>query len=216
MNLSKFIDHTYLKPYATTDDIMQRCEEAKKFKFASVCINPCNVSIAAKALKDSEVKVCSVIGFPFGTHTTKIKVAEANEAIENGANEIDMVINVGRLVEGNIEYVENEISALVDVCHSHDVLLKVIVETCYLNEMQIATICRVVGETGADFIKTSTGYGTRGASPEDIYTFKKYLPKSIKMKASGGICTKQDVENYIKLGCARIGTSHGIDLMDEE
>lgn len=214
MELNKYIDHTYLKPFATSADIIQRCDEAKKYQFASVCVNPCNVPLVAKELAGSGVKVCSVIGFPFGTHTTAIKLAEAAEAIENGADEIDMVINVGRLIEGDEAYVQQEVGALAALCHSKNRLLKVIIETCYLNEAQIAAMCRIVEETGADFIKTSTGYGTRGAVPGDIELFCKYLKKPAKMKASGGIRTTDDAKAYIALGCSRLGTSNGREIME--
>ena len=177
-------------------------------------MNPCNVELVRDCLKGSDVKVCSVIGFPFGTHTTNIKVAEAKEAIENGADEIDMVINVAKLLEGDISYIKSEVAKLVNVCHTSGKILKVIIETCYLNEIQIAEMCRIVEETGADFIKTSTGYGTRGAIPDDIIVFNRYLKKPAKMKASGGIRTTADAKRYIELGCERLGTSNGIDIIE--
>ncbi len=214
MKLNKYIDHTYLKPYATEQDIIAKCQEARKYDFASVCVNPCNVALVARELANTDVKVCSVIGFPFGTHTTSIKVAEAIEAIANGADEIDMVINVGRLLQGDEAYVKAEVAALVGVCHSRGKILKVIIETCYLPEEKIAAMCKIVEETGADFIKTSTGYGSRGACFEDIELFNKYLKVPAKMKASGGIRTTEDAEKYIALGCARLGTSNGIDIVE--
>jgi len=214
MELNQYIDHTCLKPFATAADIRRRCDEARKYHFASVCVNPCNVPLAAKELSGSVVKVCSVVGFPFGAHTTAIKAAEAKEAIENGADEIDMVINIGKLLEGDEDYVQKEVSALCRLCHDRGRLLKVIIETCYLNEGQIAAMCRIVEETGADFIKTSTGYGTRGASFEDIELFRKYLKKPAKIKASGGIRTAADAEAYIALGCSRLGTSNGREIVE--
>jgi deoxyribose-phosphate aldolase len=214
MKLNKYIDHTNLKPYTTSGDIIRCCDEAKKYGFASVCVNPCNVPLVAEQLKNSDVKVCSVIGFPFGTHTTNIKMSEAAEAIENGADEIDMVINIGKLIEGDETYVENEVAKLAEVCHQKNKLLKVIIETCYLNEAQIAAMCRIVEDTDADFIKTSTGYGTRGAVPEDIELFNKYLKIPAKIKASGGIHTAADAEKYIVQGCSRLGTSNGKDIVD--
>ena len=165
-------------------------------------------------LAGSGVKTCSVIGFPFGTHTTAIKVAEAEGALADGADEIDMVINVGRLLDGDEAYVQAEVAALVEACHSRGALLKVIIETCYLNEEQIAAMCRIVEDTGADFIKTSTGYGSRGAEPHDIELFKKYLKKPAKMKASGGIRTTKDAQMYVDMGCARLGTSNGVQIME--
>ena len=169
-----------------------------------------------KELKGSDVKVCSVISFPFGTSTTDVKLEEAIKAIEDGAEEIDMVINVGKLLEGNLEYTQNEISRITKACHAKKVLLKVIVETCYLEEKNIADICAIIENAGADFIKTSTGYGTRGASVEDIKLFKKYLKKDTKIKASGGIRTRKDAETYIGLGSSRIGASSGIAIVSEQ
>lgn len=186
MELNKYIDHTLLKPTASEKDIIKICNEAKEYHFASVCVNPCNVSLVRKELKGSDVKVCSVISFPFGASSTEVKVEEAKKAIEAGAEEIDMVINVGKLLEGDLEYTQNEVSAITKACHEKNVLLKVIVETCYLEEKNIADICAIIEKAGADFIKTSTGYGSRGASVEDIKLFKKYLKKDTKIKASGG------------------------------
>ena len=216
MELNKYIDHTILKPMALEKDVLKICNEAKEYHFASVCVNPCHVALVKKELKGSDVKVCSVISFPFGTSTTDVKLEEAIRAIEDGAEEIDMVINVGKLLEGNLEYTQNEISRITKACHAKKVLLKVIVETCYLEEKNIADICAIIENAGADFIKTSTGYGTRGASVEDIKLFKKYLKKDTKIKASGGIRTRKDAETYIGLGCSRIGASSGIAIVSEQ
>ena len=216
MELNKYIDHTILKPMALEKDVLKICNEAKEYHFASVCVNPCHVALVKKELKGSDVKVCSVISFPFGTSTTDVKLEEAIKAIEDGAEEIDMVINVGKLLEGNLEYTQNEISRITKACHAKKVLLKVIVETCYLEEKNIADICAIIENVGADFIKTSTGYGTRGASVEDIKLFKKYLKKDTKIKASGGIRTRKDAETYIGLGCSRIGASSGIAIVSEQ
>ncbi len=214
MNLNHYIDHTLLKPNAVETEIIALCKEAKEYHFASVCVNPCNVALVKKELAGSSVMTCSVIGFPFGTQTTDIKCAEAEQALKDGAVEIDMVINVGKLLEGNIAYTEKEISALVAVCHAKGAHLKVIVETCYLAEKDIAAICAVIEKTGADFIKTSTGYGSRGASLEDIALFKKYLKRDTKIKASGGIRSREDALKYIDAGCSRIGTSSGIKIVN--
>lgn len=214
MEINKYIDHTLLKPTALESDIIKICDEAKQYKFASVCVNPCNVKLVAKELKGSDVKVCSVISFPFGTSSTEIKVAEAKQAISDGAEEIDMVINVGKLLQGDLQFTENEVTLITKTCHEKNVLLKVIVETCYLEEKNIADICSIIEKAGADYIKTSTGYGSRGASVEDIKLFKKYLKKDTKIKASGGVRTRADADTYISLGCSRIGASSGIAIVN--
>lgn len=214
MELHRYIDHTLLKPNALESEIVTLCEEAKQYHFASVCVNPCNVALVKKTLAGSDVMTCSVIGFPFGTHTTAVKCAETEQALEAGADEIDMVINVGKLLEGNTDYVEKEIAALAGLCHAKNAHLKVIVETCYLSEKNIADVCAAVEQAGADFIKTSTGYGSRGASLDDILLFKKYLKKDTKIKASGGIRSREDALKYIEAGCSRIGTSSGIKIIE--
>lgn len=213
MDPAKYIDHTLLKPTATEADLARVCSEAKEYGFASVCVNPCNVAFVAGQLAGSGVKTCSVVGFPFGSHTAAVKLAETRGALADGAQEIDMVINLGRLLAGDEEAVQAEVQALADACHEKGALLKVIVETCYLTEAQIAAMCRIVEDTGADFIKTSTGYGSRGASAEDIRLFKKYLKKPARMKASGGIRTAKDARMYLELGCARLGTSSGVAIV---
>ena len=214
MDLNKYIDHTLLKPNAVDAEIITLCKEAKEYHFASVCVNPCNVALVKKELSGSDVMTCSVIGFPFGTQTTAVKCAETEQALKDGACEIDMVINVGKLLEGNTEYVKKEIAALASVCHAKNAHLKVIVETCYLSEKDIANACAAVEQADADFIKTSTGYGSRGASLEDIALFKKYLKKDTKIKASGGIRSREDALKYIEAGCSRIGTSSGIKIIN--
>ena len=201
MELNKYIDHTLLKPNAVEAELVTLCKEAKEYHFASVCVNPCNVALVKKELAGSDVMTCSVIGFPFGTQTTQVKCAETEQALKDGADEIDMVINIGKLLEGNTSYVEKK---------AH---LKVIVETCYLSEKDIANVCVAVEQAGADFIKTSTGYGPRGASLEDITLFKKYLKKDTKIKASGGIRSREDALKYIEAGCSRIGTSSGVKII---
>ena len=213
MELNKYIDHTLLKPNAVEAEIIVLCKEAKEHHFASVCVNPCNVALVKKELEGTNVMTCSVIGFPFGTQTTAVKCVETEQALKDGADEIDMVINIGKLLEGNINYVEKEIAALASICHAKKAHLKVIVETCYLAEKDIANVCAAVEQAGADFIKTSTGYGSRGASLEDITLFKKYLTKDTKIKASGGIRSREDALKYIEAGCSRIGTSSGIKMI---
>lgn len=213
MKINRFIDHTLLKPFATHDQLKALCDEAKQYEFASVCVNPCHAAFVAKELAGSNVKTCCVVGFPFGTHLPEIKLAEAKAALRDGAQELDMVISVGHLLEGDEAYVEHEVQLLADACREAGALLKVIIETCYLEEKHIAAMCRIVEKTGADFIKTSTGYGTRGASLEDIELFCKYLKKPAKMKASGGIRTAEDAKRYIEMGCERLGTSNGVAIM---
>ena len=211
MKINRFIDHTLLKPFAAHDQLKALCDEAKQYEFASVCVNPCHAAFVAKELAGSDVKTCCVVGFPFGTHLPEIKLAEAKAALRDGAQEL--VISVGHLLEGDEAYVEHEVQLLADACHEAGALLKVIIETCYLEEKHIAAMCRIVEKTGADFMKTSTGYGTRGASPEDIELFCKYLKKPAKMKASGGIRTAEDAKRYIEMGCERLGTSNGVAIM---
>lgn len=212
--MNEYFDSTLLKAISTTSDIEKLCRDAKEYKFKAVCINPCYVSLAKELLKDSDVKVCTVIGFPLGANTTYIKKEEAVDAINNGADEVDMVINVGALKDKNYEYVENEIKELREA--SRDKVLKVIIETCYLEEDEIKKMTEICNETKVDFIKTSTGFGTRGASIEDIEIINKYKNKDLKIKASGGIREKKDAEKYIELGVSRIGTSNAVKMMEEE
>ncbi len=212
--MNEYFDSTMLKAISTTSDIKKLCNDAKKYKFKAVCINPCYVSLAKELLKDSDVKVCTVIGFPLGANTTYIKKEEVVDAINNGADEVDMVINVGALKDKNYSYVENEIKELREA--SRDKVLKVIIETCYLEEDEIKKMTEICNETKVDFIKTSTGFGTRGASIEDIEIINKYKNKDLKIKASGGIREKKDAEKYIELGVSRIGTSNAVKMMEEE
>ena len=212
--MNEYFDSTLLKAISTTSDIEKLCSDAKNYKFKAVCINPCYVSLAKELLKDSDVKVCTVIGFPLGANTTYIKKEEVYDAINNGADEVDMVINVGALKEKRYDYVINEIKELRQA--SKDKVLKVIIETCYLEEDEIKKMTEICNETKVDFIKTSTGFGTRGASIEDIQTINKYKNKDLKIKASGGIREKKDAEKYIELGVSRIGTSNAVKMMEEE
>lgn len=211
--MNVYFDSTLLKATATKEDIKKLCEDAKKYKFKAVCINPCYVSYVKELLKDSLVKVCTVIGFPLGANTTKIKKEEVVDAINNGADEVDMVINVGALKDKDYDYVTNEIKELRKV--STDKVLKVIIETCYLDEEEIKKMTEICNETKVDFIKTSTGFGTRGASLEDIEIINKYKNKDLKIKASGGIRDKVDAKKYIELGVSRIGTSNAVKMMEE-
>ena len=212
--MNRYIDSTLLKSTSTKEEIEKLCEDAKKYEFATVCINPCYVSYASKLLKDTKVKVCTVIGFPLGANTTRIKKEEAMDAVSNGAEEIDMVINVGYLKDKDYSYIKNEIKEIKDSINGKT--LKVIIETCYLDEDEIKIMTEICNETGVDFIKTSTGFGTRGASLNDIEIINRYKNDKLKVKAAGGIRTKEDAEKYIKLGVSRIGTSNAVKMMEEK
>lgn len=207
---SKYIDSTILKAFATTEDIEKLCKEAKEFDFASICVNPTFVNLASKLLADSTVKVCTVVGFPLGANTSFIKAQEAKEAVKNGATEIDMVINIGKAKEGKWQDVTDDIKEVVTAIKTNkSIIVKVILETCYLSTDEISKACLCAKEAGADFVKTSTGFGTRGATTEDIILMKKTVGNTMQIKASGGIKTKEDAKKMIDAGADRIGTSNG-------
>lgn len=203
------VDHTVLAACSTWKDVKQLCEEAAEYHMASVCIPPSFVKQAKDTYGD-KVTVCTVIGFPLGYNTTQTKVFEAKDAISNGADEIDMVVNLGWVKEGNFDAVTTEIRQLKDV--AGDKVLKVIVETCYLTEKEKENLCKCVTNAGADFIKTSTGFGTAGAKIEDIELFKKQIGPDIKIKASGGIRSYEDFVHYLEAGCERLGTSSAMEV----
>ncbi len=210
--LNTYIDHTLLKPTATKTDIIKLCEEAVEHQFFSVCVNSCNVLFAKDYLKNSNVKVCSVIGFPLGSMSTQAKVAEAESALNNGADEIDMVINLGFLKSKDFDAVWKDIEAVKKVMPNK--VLKVILETCYLEELEIIKASELAIQSGADFIKTSTGFGTGGATIHDIKLMKSVAKdKCIKIKASGGIKDTKTALEYINLGVSRLGTSSGIAIV---
>ncbi|WP_409069825.1 deoxyribose-phosphate aldolase [Clostridium sp. FAM 1755] len=211
MKLSKYIDHTLLKPQATEKDILKLIEEAKIYDFASVCINPSWVKLAHENLKDTDVKVCTVIGFPLGATSTSTKIYETQVAIEDGADEIDMVISVGQLKSENDEYVREEIKKIVE--ESKDKLVKVIIETCLLTKEEKVKACILAKEAGADYVKTSTGFSTGGAKPEDIKLMRETVGENMGVKASGGIHTKEEMETMIENGATRIGASCGVQLI---
>ena len=213
MELNKYIDHTNLNAFATKGDIKKLCEEANIYNFKSVCVNPCNVILAKEYLGNSDVKICTVIGFPLGANTTNIKCLEANEAITNGATEIDMVINIGRLKEKDYEYIKNEISELRNITKGY--ILKVIVETCYLNNDEIKIMTEICNELNVDFIKTSTGFGSGGAEIENIKIMQTNKNNHLEIKASGGIRGYKKVKEMIENGATRIGTSSGVKIMEE-
>lgn len=211
MELNKYIDHTLLKPEASEEQVLKLCDEALEYGFYSVCVNSCHVPLAVDKLSDSDVKVAAVAGFPLGAMSTASKVFEAREAVEAGASEIDMVINVGALKEGRYEYVLHEITALVDVCPC----LKVIIETCLLTDDEIVKACELVVAAGADFVKTSTGFSTDGATAEAVSLMRNTVGNKAKIKASGGIRTLADAKKFIELGADRLGCSAGVQIMKE-
>ncbi len=211
MELNKFIDHTLLKSTATISDIIHLCNEAKEHNFFSVCVNSCYVKLAKKELRKSDVKVCSVIGFPLGAMSAKAKLYEAKRAIKDGADEIDMVINVGFLKSKKYKRVVREIRSIKRLMPRKN--LKVILETCYLSEEEIIKASKLALSAKADFIKTSTGFGTRGASVEDIKLMKSIAGSKMKIKASGGIKDSTTAQEYIDLGVERLGTSSGIAIV---
>jgi len=211
MELNKYIDHTLLKPEASEEQILKLCDEALEYGFYSVCVNSCHVPLAVDKLSGSDVKVAAVAGFPLGAMSTASKVFEAREAVEAGASEIDMVINVGALKEGRYEYVLHEIAALVDVCPC----LKVIIETCLLTDDEIVKACELAVQAGADFVKTSTGFSTGGATAEAVSLMRNTVGDKAKIKASGGIRTLADAKKFIELGADRLGCSAGVQIMKE-
>ncbi len=213
--LARMIDHTILKPEATPDEVTNLCREALEYKFASVCINPAYVTLAKEIVHDSAVKVCTVIGFPLGATTTGSKVHEAEEAISNGAQEVDMVVNVGRLKSGNLKYVEEDIRAVVAAAHAHSVIVKVIIETCLLTDKEKEDACTAAKRAGADFVKTSTGFSKGGATAADVALMRRVVGPSIGVKASGGIRSYADTLLMIESGATRIGASSGVKIIQE-
>ncbi|MEG2983233.1 MAG: deoxyribose-phosphate aldolase [Peptostreptococcaceae bacterium] len=214
-NIAKMIDHTVLKAVATTADIKKLCKEAKEHNFFSVCINPANIELAKKELEGSEVKVCTVIGFPLGANTSEVKAFETKDAIAKGADEVDMVINIGALKDKNYDYVLNDIKAVVDAANKK-ALVKVIIETCYLTDEEKKIACELSVKAGTDFVKTSTGFGTGGSTPEDIKLMRDVVGPNIGVKASGGVRTQDDAKAVISAGCSRIGASASVAIAKGE
>jgi deoxyribose-phosphate aldolase len=215
-NIAQLIDHTLLKADATKAEIMILLEEAKQFKFASVCINPTWVKTAAEFLSDTpEVKVCTVIGFPLGATTPEVKAFETKNAIENGATEVDMVINIGALKDKEYDFVEKDIKAVVDAAKGR-ALTKVIIETCLLTDEEKVKVSELAVKAGADFVKTSTGFSTGGATAEDVALMRKTVGPEIGVKASGGVRSLEDTEAMIKAGATRIGASSGVKIVNGE
>jgi len=213
MKINKLIDHTYLKAFGTKTEIDKLLAEAKTHNFKSVCINPTHVKYCSEQLQGTEVLTCTVIGFPLGANTIETKVFETLNAISNGADEIDMVINIGKFKEKDYDYIENEINEVVNAANGK--LVKVIVEICYLTEEEIKKVSEIVGKTKADFIKTSTGFGTSGATKEAVKLMKDNV-NGKEVKAAGGVRTKEDLAAMVEAGATRIGTSNGVSLINDE
>lgn len=211
MKRSKYIDHTLLKPEATQDQIEELCQEAKQYDFASVCVNPYWVPFCKEELKDSDVKVCTVIGFPLGATSSASKAFETAHAIEQGADEVDMVMNIGELLAGHDQAVQKDIEAVVQAAQGK--IVKVILETCLLNDAQIERACSLCVKAKADFVKTSTGFNSAGANTHVVEVMKQAVKGQAKVKAAGGVRNQADMDAMIAAGADRIGTSHGIELM---
>ncbi|WP_250672760.1 deoxyribose-phosphate aldolase [Paraclostridium ghonii] len=214
-NIAKIIDHTILKAFATENDVKQICKEAKEYNFFSVCINPANIELAKKELEGSNVKVCTVIGFPLGANTSEVKGFETKDSINKGADEVDMVINIGALKDKKYDYVLNDIKAVVDAANKK-ALVKVIIETCYLNDEEKKIACELSVKAGADYVKTSTGFGTGGSTPKDIKLMRDIVGPSIGVKASGGVRNQNDAKAVMEAGCSRIGASASIAIAKGE
>lgn len=212
--MAKMIDHTLLKQNASEDQIKKLCAEAKEYGFWSVCINPCYVALCAEELKDSDVKVCTVVGFPLGASTTETTVFQSVEAIKNGASEIDMVINVGAIKSGNWDFVYNDIKAVADAVKANGGLLKVIIETCLLSDDEKIKACEISKKAGADFVKTSTGFSTGGATVDDIKLMRNTVGPDMGVKASGGIHNAKEALAMAEAGASRIGASAGIEILN--
>ena len=215
IKIAKMIDHSILKPEATLADLENGCATAMKHKTATVCVRPCDVSSAKGFLQGSDTAVAVVVGFPHGANSTCVKAYETECAIRDGATEIDMVMNYGRLISGEYDYVEDEIRAVTNIAHKHKAIVKVIFETCALNESLIIEACKICNVASVDFVKTSTGFGAHGARPEDVILMKKYCNPAIRIKASGGIKTFDAVIEMMRLGVTRIGTSSTEAIMQE-
>ena len=212
-NLASYIDHTLLKQNATSEQIITLCQEAREYQFASVCINPTHVRLCAELLRNSGVKVCTVIGFPLGANTTATKVFETQDAIQNGASEIDMVINIGALKNGDFTLVAKDISEISRATHNGGAILKVIIETCLLSDEEKVIACLLAKQAGADYVKTSTGFSTAGATIEDVTLMRKVVGPEMGVKAAGGVRNLEDAEKMIAAGATRLGASAGVQIV---
>lgn len=215
MKLAQYIDHTLLKPEATEEKIIKICNEAKEHNFASVCVNPFYASLVSEQLKGTSVKTCVVIGFPLGATTKEVKAFEAKDAIKNGAQELDMVINVGALKDKKYDVVKDDIKAVVEAAKGN-ALVKVIIETCLLTKDEIVKACEIAKEADADFVKTSTGFSTGGAKVEDVKLMRETVGSDMGVKASGGVRTTEDAKAFIEAGATRIGASASIAIIQGE
>ena len=214
-NIAKIIDHTLLKPEATRDQIVQLCREAREYGFASVCVNPSYVKLAAELLRGSSVKVCSVVGFPLGATLPEVKAYEARRVIEEGAAEIDMVINIGALKSGDLELVRRDIASVVDVCHARGALCKVIIEAALLTDEEKVLACQLAKAAGADYVKTSTGFGPGGATVQDVALMRRTVGPEMGVKAAGGIRSYEAAKSMVEAGATRIGASAGVKIVQE-
>ena len=212
--LAKYIDHTNLKAFATREDIKRLCEEAKEYGFYAVCVNPYRVKDAAEFLKDTDIKIASVVGFPLGATFTETKVQEAIMAVRNGADEIDMVMNIGAMKDGDYGVVERDIREVVEAVHPMGAKVKVIIETCYLSDEEKIKACELAKKAGADFVKTSTGFGTAGAKVEDVKLMRSVVGNDMGVKAAGGIHNAKEAIAMIEAGATRIGASRSVQIIE--
>jgi deoxyribose-phosphate aldolase len=214
-DIAQMIDHSLLNPVLTEQDLIDGCSLADKYKVASVCVRPCDVKTASGLLKESKVLVTTVIGFPHGSNTLATKMIETTEAIENGAKELDLVINIGRMKSGEISYIKAELSVIAAFAHSKDVKLKVIFENCYLSDEEKIKLCEICNEVGVDWVKTSTGYGTGGAEESDLILMRKHCKPEIQIKAAGGIRSLEQAIKVRDLGCTRFGATATANILEE-
>ncbi len=215
LDLARYIDHTLLKPEATQVQIERLCAEARQYSFASVCVNPVHVRRCAELLRGSPVKVCTVIGFPLGANTSEVKAYEARWALQDGATELDMVINVGALKAGESDWVRQDIRGVVAEARAGGALVKVIIEACLLTDEEKVAACRLSQEAGADYVKTSTGFSTGGATPEDVALMRRTVGAGMGVKAAGGVRSLADAQRMIEAGASRIGSSAGVKILLE-
>jgi deoxyribose-phosphate aldolase len=216
-SIAGWIDHTLLKPQATADQVIQLCKEAREYRFASICINPIFIPLAHKELAGSDVPICTVAGFPLGATQTSVKAYEAGAACKAGAEEVDMVLSIGELKSGRYQAVYEDVLAVAEVCEKHNAILKVILEMCYLERFEKILACLLCKEAGADFVKTSTGFGSGGATLADVTLMRAVIgpPEEMGLKAAGGIRTWEDAQNMIAAGANRIGASSGVKIVRE-